>query len=124
VIYIGKRISDEIIIAALITSPTIKAAAEMAKIGETTLHNRLNNPAFQRKYRAACVDLVKDHAATMQIAMGEAIGTLREIIKDKSNASGVRASAADTILRNGLKLTEQADFLERLEALEAEKDRQ
>lgn len=96
----------------------------MAKIGETTLHNRLNNPAFQRKYRAACVDLVKDHAATMQIAMGEAIGTLREIIKDKSNASGVRASAADTILRNGLKLTEQADFLERLEALEAEKDRQ
>lgn len=123
-IYIGKRISDEIIIAALITSPTIKAAAEMAKIGETTLHNRLNNPAFQRKYRAACVDLVKDHAATMQIAMGEAIGTLREIIKDKSNACGVRASAADTILRNGLKLTEQADFLERLEALEAEKDRQ
>ena len=123
-IYIGKRISDEIIIAALITSPTIQAAAEMAKIGETTLHNRLNNPAFQRKYRAACADLVKDHAATMQIAMGEAIGTLREIIKDKSNASGVRASAADTILRNGLKLTEQADFLERLEALEAEKDRQ
>lgn len=84
----------------------------------------MNDPEFQKKYRAACVELVKDHAATMQIAMGEAIGTLREIVKDKSNACGVRASAADTILRNGLKLTEQADILERLEALEAAKEGQ
>ena len=105
-------------IAALITCPTIKEAAAQVKIGETTLHKRLNDPEFQKKYRAACVELVKEHAATMQIAMGEAIGTLREIIKDKEAAGGVRASAADTILRNGLKLTEQANILERLDNLE------
>ena len=106
-------------IAALITCPTIKEAATQAKIGETTLHKRLNDPGFQKKYRSACVELVKEHAATMQIAMGEAIGTLREIIKDKEAAGGVRASAADTILRNAMKLTEQANILERLDALEA-----
>lgn len=105
-------------IAALIACPTIKEAAAQAKIGETTLHKRLNDPEFQKKYRDACAKLVKDHAAAMQAAVGEAILTLREIVKDKSNACGVRASAADTILRNSLKLTEQANILERLDNLE------
>ena len=88
------------------------------KIGETTIHTRLKKPEFQKKYRSACVDLVKDHASKMQIIAGEAIETLREIIKDKETASGVRASAADTILRKALKLTEQANILERLQELE------
>lgn len=117
-IIIGKRIKDEVLIAALITCPTIKEAAAQTKVGETTLHKRLNDPEFQKKYRDACVELVKDHAATMQIAMGEAIGTLREIVKDKEAAGGVRASAAEAILRNAMKLTEQANILERLDHLE------
>lgn len=87
------------------------------------MHNRMNKPEFKKKYREACVDLVKDHAANMQSAMGEAIETLREIVKDKEAAGGVRASAADTILRNAMKLTEQANILERLEALEAARER-
>ena len=95
---------DEILIAALISCPTIKEAAMMAKVGETTLHNRLKNPDFQKKYRAACTELLKDHAASIEVAMGEAIGTLREIINDNGTAAGIRVSAADTILRNALKV--------------------
>lgn len=102
----------------MIACSTTKEAAKKAGVGETTLHIRKKDPEFQKKYREACVDLLRDHTATMQIAMGEAIETLREIVKDKTAASGVRASAADTVLRNGMKLTEQTNVLERLAELE------
>jgi len=42
------------------------------------------------------------------------------ICKDAEAAAQVRLNAADAIIRNSLKLTEQADILERLKALEKE----
>lgn len=78
----------------------------------------MKKPEFQKKYRTACTNLLKDHTATMQIAMGEAVDVLREVMKDKGNAGGVRVSAAETVLRNGMKMTEQTDILERIEAIE------
>lgn len=117
VLSIGKQVKDEILIAALITCPTVKEAAKKAGVGETTLHNRKKNPEFQKKYREACVDLVKDHAAAMQIAMGEAVEVLKEVMKDKGEKGAVRASAAEAVLRNGMKITDQANILERLDEL-------
>lgn len=88
------------------------------------MHNRLNQPDFQKKYREACTRLLKDHTAAMQIAMGEAVSVLREVMNNKDCAGGVRVSAAETVLRNGMKMTEQTNILERLEALESGETRE
>lgn len=121
-ISIGKQVKDEILIAALISCPTVKEAARRAGVGETTIHNRKKNPEFQKKYREACLDLLKDHTAAMQIAMGEAVDVLREVMKDRSEKGGVRASAAEAVLRNGMKMTDQTNILDCLDELKERLD--
>lgn len=107
-------------IIALLQYPTVKEAAEALGIGETTIHRRKKDPEFQKLYREACRDLLKGHTATMQTAVGDAVEVLREVVKDRNIAAGVRVSAADSIVRNALKLTEQMDILQRIEQLEAD----
>ena len=56
----------------------------------------------------------------MQTAVGDAVETLREVVKDRNVAAGVRVSAADSIIRNAMKLTEQMDIIQRIERLEGD----
>ena len=56
----------------------------------------------------------------MQTAVGDAVETLREVVKDRNVAAGVRVSAADSIIRNAMKLTEQMDIIHRIEQLEGD----
>lgn len=56
----------------------------------------------------------------MQTAVGDAVETLREVVKDRNVAAGVRVSAADSIIRNAMKLTEQMDIIQRIEQLEGD----
>lgn len=64
--------------------------------------------------------MLKGQTGVLQTAVGDAVETLREIVKDRGAAAGVRVSAADTIIRNAVKLTEQMDILQRIEQLEAD----
>lgn len=119
---IGKQIKDEILIAHLISCRTIKEAAEKAGVGETTLHARLKNPEFVRKYRAACLDLLNDHAAEMHKNMGAAVDVQREIMDDRDNPPQIRLNAANEILRIGLAITDKVNILSMLQELEREED--
>ena len=56
----------------------------------------------------------------MQTAVGDAVEVLREVVKDRNVAAGVRVSAADSIIRNAMRLTEQMDIVQRIEQLEAD----
>lgn len=116
----GKHVKDEILIACLISCRTIKEAAEKAGIGETTLHNRLNKPEFVKKYRAACLDLLNDHAAAMHVNMGAALKVQREIMENEDNPPQVRLNAANEILRIGLSITDKVNILSMLQELEGD----
>ena len=50
--------------------------------------------------------------------MTEAIGAMGEVVKDPDAPQQVKLNAAEMIMRNCMKLTEQTDILERLDALE------
>lgn len=110
------------LIAALISCRTIKEAAEKAGIGETTLHTRMKKPEFIKKYRAACLDLLNDHAAALHVNMGAAINTQREIMDNEDNPPQVRLNAANEILRIGLSVTDRVNILGKLNELEGEED--
>lgn len=84
------------------------------------MYTRMKKEEFQKKYRAACRDLLKNHTAALQAHMGAAVDATREIMDNSDNAPQVRLNAADAILRHGLRLTEQMDILDRLDELEAE----
>ena len=51
--------------------------------------------------------------------MSPAITTLKEIVENEDQSATARISAARSILEYGMRMTEQLDVLDRLDALEA-----
>ncbi|MBQ3277490.1 MAG: hypothetical protein IJH47_10675 [Oscillospiraceae bacterium] len=106
-------------LAALIRSPTIEAAAQDAGVGYSTLRRWIKEDAeFQQAYQEELAGLVADAAAQAKQSLSPALSTLREILEDQTLPGAVRVSAARALLDYGLKLTEIADIIPRLEALE------
>ena len=105
-------------IAALVSEPTKKAAAEKAGISESTLRSYLADPDFQKAYKAAFADLVSDATKQAQRSLSPALKTLREIVEDAEETATARISAARSLLEYGLKLTEINDILRDLEGME------
>lgn len=84
----------------------------------TTLKRYLNDDEFQQEYKKAVSGLIADAAAQAKQSLRPALSTLREVMEDAEQNGQVRVSAARSILGYGLKLTEQADVLSRLDELE------
>lgn len=114
-----KTTKDEKIIAALIANPTVRAASDACGVSETQIYARMRNPEFKSRYDEARRDLLKSNTAALQSHLAGAIETMWQICADTETAPQVRLNAADAIIRNSLKLTEQLDILSRLEELEA-----
>lgn len=104
---------------ALLANPTKEAAAKAAEITPKTLRGYLEDPEFQKAYRAAFSGMVSDAVRQAQRALSPALTTLEEIMKDDEQNGQIRVSAARSLLEFSLKATEQLDILDRLEALEA-----
>lgn len=99
-------------------NPTIRAAAAACKISETQLYARLRNPEFKSRYDEARRELLERNTAALQGHLAGAIEVMGEICQNTDTAPQVRLNAADAIIRNSLKLTEQNDILTRLGELE------
>lgn len=106
-------------IAALVSEPTKKAAAEKAGISESTLRSYLADPDFQRAYKEAFSDLVSDATKQAQRSLSPALKTLLEIVEDADETATARISAARSLLEYGLKLTEINDILRDLEGIDS-----
>lgn len=108
---------DELIIAALISNPTVAAAATACGVSQTQIFARLRTPAFKEKYDAARREILEQSAAYIQGMVSEAIRKMRDVMNDKNASPQVQLNAAEAITRNSLKLTEQADILTQLAEL-------
>ena len=109
---------NERIISALLTCPTVRAAAEACGVSERRIYARLKDPAFCEQYEAKRHELLDHATAKLQGRIGEAVETMGEVMNDPKSPPQTRLNAADAIIRNGLKLTEQSDIIARLDALE------
>ncbi len=109
-------------IKALLDEPTTKAAAESAKVGETTLHRWLNDPAFSSAYREARGRLLETTLTRLQQVSGKAVDTLETVMTDEAAKGSERVSAAKAVLEMTLKAREVLETEERLRALEAKLD--
>lgn len=118
------KVTDEQIISAILVSVTNKEAAKLCGLSEAQFYKRIRADDFKRKFSQVKCELLDRATTTMQNGMNEAAQTMLEIMRDEGTAPQVRLNAADSILRNGLKLTEQNDILQRLEKLEELNDEQ
>ena len=118
-----QRKNDEIILSALIAAGSIRAAAKIADVSETTIRTRLNDDDFRQRYEQAKGAILTEACDALSARLTLAVDTLCEVLEDTENAATVRVSAASEILRQGLRYIEVANILTRLEAIEkAQKD--
>lgn len=108
---------DELIISALISNPTVRAAAAVCGISEKQIHTRLRQPAFREKYDAARRELLEQSTAYIQGIVSEAIQKMRDVMHDPDASQQVQLNAAEAITRTSLKYTEQNDILAQLAEL-------
>lgn len=112
-----KKRNDETLIAALISNPTIKAAATACGVSERYIYGRLRDPAFKEKYDAARREMLEQSTAFIQGITSEAIQKMRDVMNDPDASQQTQLNAAESIMRNSLKFTEQNDILTQLAEL-------
>ena len=105
-------------LVALLSTGTVRDAAELCKISEASLFRFLQVPEFQRRYREARRQLVETAIAQLQSDCSIAVKTLREIAEDTKAPAGSRVAAARTILEQSINAVEIMDLQERIERLE------
>ena len=107
-------------LAVLLTSPTVRAAAEAAGISERTGWRYLADAEVKRALSQA-LDSELAHATRRAVtAMTGALETLEGIHRDPGAPTGARVSAARAILDVGPKLREALDLAERVARLEGQ----
>ena len=105
-------------IGALLSRPTISAAAESVGIGESTLRRWLKDRDFLAAYRAARREAVSQAVGHLQGACSVAVVALTDISQDVNSPASARVSAARTVLELALKGVELEDLAVRVEELE------
>jgi hypothetical protein len=116
----GQQLSrkQEHLIAALLTCDSITAAAARGGVGIPTVHRWLKEASFQEAYREAKRAVVTQAITQVQQAAGEAVETLRAVMRDLDTPASARVSAARTILDTAVKAVELEDLAARIAALE------
>ena len=118
-----KAISDEQIVAALLHSGTIKAAAGAVGMSERALYDRMNAGEFQSLYKAAKADLIRAAVLNLNRQLQAAIDTVVEVMQDPDNNAAVRLQAAQTILNNAGKFSQRLQVDETSAILQRENDK-
>jgi hypothetical protein len=110
--------SNEEIVTALLSSPSIQDAAKVLKMNRSNLWKRLQDPELQDLLFKARRDLLMTALTELQIAMSEAVRVLRDIMADVEAAPAVRVSAARTVLDMAFKGHAAIEIEQRLSEIE------
>ncbi len=108
----SKSVSNEQIIAALLTKGTQKAAAEYLGVNPKTINDRYNDPDFTELYREAKTEILRNAVSMLNTSLFSAISTVCEVMTDTEVNPAIRLQAAQTIINNSAKYTELLDRAE------------
>ncbi len=107
---------------ALLDSPTITEAAEVANIGRTTLHKWLKDPEFSQRYRQMRREALDHALAKLQRNANRAADVLREVMDDIDAPPASRIAAADKTLQHANAFSDLDEIDELIEHLRGEYD--
>jgi hypothetical protein len=107
------------VLAALLTEPTVAAAAQKVGVGERTVHTWLSEPAFEAAYRAARREAVGQAIARLQQVSTAAVTVLVRVMASEKTPPSTRGAAAKIVLDTAIRAVELDDLQARIAALEA-----
>ena len=102
-----QAISDEEIIAALLNAGTIRGAAAVVGLSERAVYDRMNRGDFKALYKAAKADIMRTAVFHLNNQLQAAIDTIAEIMGNQDASPAIRLQAAQAILNNAGKFSEQ-----------------
>lgn len=105
-------------IAALLSEPTIAAAADKLGVNDRQIYRWLEESEFVAAYRAARREAVGQAIARLQQTSSHAVTVLLSLMADRKTPATVRLNAASKVLEFAVKAIELDDIQARLEALE------
>ncbi len=100
-------VTDEEIIAALMTSSTIAETASKVGLSARTVYDRMATKPFKALYHGAKTDIVRGAVFKINSKLTEAIETVSELMTDKEVNPAIRLQAAQTIITNAAKFSER-----------------
>jgi hypothetical protein len=107
---------QELAIVALMTQPTIEAAAAASGIANVTMWRWMRLPEFQQQYQIARRRIIENALGSLQQATSLAVETL---VRNLScGQPGTEVRAAQEILNQSVKALELFELESRLESLE------
>lgn len=112
------RVTDNALIFALLTCPTIKQASDEVGLSEQAVYSRLRKVDFREKLQSARNDQFQVISSKLEDANFKALNTLVSILDDSEVSAGIKVRASQTLLDLSLRNREQADILTRIQNLE------
>lgn len=112
------RVTDNQLISALLTCPTIKLASEKVGISEQSVYARLRKPDFRMKLQSERNTQFQVISSKLEDANFKALDTLINILENDEVSAGIKVRASQTLLDLSLKNREQVDILQRIESIE------
>lgn len=116
--------NQERALQAMLTEPTLKAAAAAAGISYETLYRYKKDPVFARRLREAQREMTDLTVTRLQQAAPEAVTVLRNLMKKEDAPPSARISAARTLLDYSLRAGELEELRAQVEALQEYKEEQ
>ena len=102
-----KAISDEQIVAALLSAGTIREAAGAVGLSERAIYDRMRGAEFDILYNGAKADLLRSAVLGINEHLQDAINTIAHIMADEKNNPAIRLQAAQTIINNAAKFSQR-----------------
>jgi transcriptional regulator with XRE-family HTH domain len=89
---------QEYALAAMMSQPTIRDAASLSGISESTIYRwKRDEPAFREAYRAARRDAIAQARKSLEGLAQTARDTLEDVMRDATAPHAARVSAARTV---------------------------
>lgn len=112
------QVSDNKLLSALIAEGSVTQAANKCRCSRQTVYKKLADPVFRAAYDATQGAILAGVTAYIGNSLDRAVETLTAILDDVEASPGVKVSAADSLLRHGLRYVEIAQLEARIAALE------
>lgn len=112
-----KRIPNARIISALLTTNSVKEAAQSARCSQTAIFDRLKDDQFQKEMHAAQADLMHESLGMLSQLSTQAVQTLADIMNDPDATDTSKISTAKIILDKSIVGYEDTQIVDQIREL-------
>lgn len=120
VVILAKKLSDEDLLVALLTSKSQAEAAQKLGVSKQTVTRRVNVPAFKDKFLQYRKNILDNVNTQLVNGTQEAVNVLVDLLKSKNEIT--RYNASSRILSLAQDYLSMQDIIDRLDKLEQEQD--